>query len=73
MILIEIVTWKEAQTVCSVPFVNDIVYTENNYSGLPTTFSAWTSSTSVNHTSDWTSFYGNYVSVISSSMNFKYQ
>ncbi|XP_071132912.1 uncharacterized protein [Mytilus edulis] len=52
------VTWKEAQTVCSVPSVNDIVCTENNYSGLPTTFSAWTSSASVNHTSDWASFYG---------------
>ncbi|CAC5398605.1 unnamed protein product [Mytilus coruscus] len=37
-IFINIVSWKEAQTTCSVPSVGDIVYTYKKYSELPTAF-----------------------------------
>ncbi|XP_071131751.1 uncharacterized protein [Mytilus edulis] len=50
------VTWIDAQQLCNVPFVGDIMYTQRDFSELPETFTAWTSSR--NLTSDWTSFYG---------------
>ncbi|CAG2215079.1 unnamed protein product [Mytilus edulis] len=51
------VTWEDAQTICSIPSVNDIIYMKREDTKLPKTFTAWTSSR--NRTSDWTSFYGN--------------
>ncbi|CAC5377647.1 unnamed protein product [Mytilus coruscus] len=49
------VTWKDAQAICNVSSVNDIMHTERAYTELPTNFTAWTSSFS--RTSDWAYFY----------------
>lgn len=50
------VTWKDAQAICNVSSVNDIMHTERAYTELPTNFTAWTSS--FIRTSDWAYFYG---------------
>ncbi|CAC5401466.1 unnamed protein product [Mytilus coruscus] len=50
------VTWKDAQKLCNVPTIGDIIYTKRDFTELPEIFTAWTSSR--NTTSDWTSFYG---------------
>ncbi|CAG2219764.1 unnamed protein product [Mytilus edulis] len=56
------VTWTDAQKLCNVPSVGDIMFKERGYTELPKTIIAWTSSLS--STSDWTFFHGHVITSV---------